>query len=129
MSNTEEAVLLDSVILIDLLNGIEKAQTYLQSVRRNAVLSVITRAEVLAGTTNPKNERVARRLLDRFPCFPLTAEPADRAASRRPNRGHFSGSSVPTILSVAQTSHRERSKRISAAIAPECAESRLHGDQ
>ena len=28
MSNTEEAILLDSVILIDLLNGIEKAQTY-----------------------------------------------------------------------------------------------------
>jgi len=91
MSNPDQAILLDSVILIDLLNGVEESQTYLQSVRRDAVLSVITRAEVLAGTTNPKNERVARRLLDRFPCFPLTAETADRAASRRPNRGPFSG--------------------------------------
>lgn len=87
MSSTEAAILLDSVILIDLLNGIEEAQTYVQSVRREAVLSVITRAEVLVGTTAPENERAARRLLDRFPCFPLTVETADRAARLRRQHG------------------------------------------
>lgn len=87
MSNTEEAILLDSVVLIDFLNGIEEAQTYIQSVRRGAALSVVTRAEVLVGTTAPENERAARRLLNRFPCFSLTIGTADRAAHLRQQHG------------------------------------------
>lgn len=80
MSNTEKAILLDSVILIDLLNEIEEAQTYVQSVRRDAAISVITRAEVLVGADSQENERAARYLLDRFPCVPITVETADHAA-------------------------------------------------
>jgi predicted nucleic acid-binding protein len=85
MSNPE--TLLDSVILIDLLNGIKEAQNYVQSVRRDAATSVITRAEVLVGTETREEERAARLLLDRFPCFPITIETANRAARLRRRYG------------------------------------------
>jgi predicted nucleic acid-binding protein len=87
MSNPEKAVLLDSVILIDLLNGLQEARTYVQSVRRDATVSVITRAEVLVGTENREEERAARLLLDRFPCFPITVETANRTARLRRRHG------------------------------------------
>jgi hypothetical protein len=103
MSSPEEAILLDSVILIDLLNGIEKTQTYVQSVRRRATLSVVTRAEVLVGTTAAENERAARRLLDRFPCIPLTVETADRAARLRRQHGWH----LPDAFQAALARHHD----------------------
>ena len=45
----DPSILLDSVILIDHFNDIDKATDDLRSVRADAVLSVVTRAEVLVG--------------------------------------------------------------------------------
>ena len=74
--------LLDSVILIDHLNGVSAATEYIGRVHKDCAVSVITRAEVLC----PFEEKEAQpilRLLDSFPS--LTIEPviADRAAVLR----------------------------------------------
>jgi len=42
-------MLLDSVIVIDHLNNVEKATVFIEKELKNLCLSVITRAEVLAG--------------------------------------------------------------------------------
>ncbi len=80
-------VLLDSVILIDHLNGRPAATDWLagQDWHRLAV-SAITRAEVLAGTTEEEYPHIAR-LLDSFTCLPLDARVADRAALMRRREG------------------------------------------
>lgn len=76
-------ILLDSVILIDHLNGIPEATQWLadEGWDRMAV-SAITRAEVLTGAA-PEELAHIGSLLDSFICFPLDAETADRAASIR----------------------------------------------
>lgn len=74
--------LLDSVTLIDHFNGIAAATDFLAETGAEAALSVITRAEVLAGF-DPATEALARELLDHFPSLPITAEIADRAAALR----------------------------------------------
>ncbi len=75
------SVLLDSVILIDHLNGVSEATRYLGSVRRPAI-SLISRAEVLSG---PKMSQMAVVVewLDRFPVLPMGVETADFAAELR----------------------------------------------
>jgi predicted nucleic acid-binding protein len=75
-------ILLDSVIVIDHLNGIEEATRYLERHAGRAAISVITRAEVLAGT-KPRAVARVRRLLELFPNLAITAEIADRAAALR----------------------------------------------
>jgi hypothetical protein len=77
-----EAVLLDSVVVIDHLNGIEPATAYLREVAERAAISAITRAEVLSGV-DPDGWRAIRRLLDRFRLVPIDAPVADRAAGLR----------------------------------------------
>jgi predicted nucleic acid-binding protein len=49
MGPAEVKWLLDSVILIDHFNGVDMATDYLSSIRVDATISVITRAEVLTG--------------------------------------------------------------------------------
>jgi predicted nucleic acid-binding protein len=81
----EVSVLLDSVILIDHLNGRDAATEYLRRTR-DASISVITRAEVLAGLA-PDSVRTVRLLLERYRTLPIEAETADLAAElRRRNR-------------------------------------------
>ena len=75
-------VLLDSVILIDHFNGRPEATGYLRQERGNAVISLITRAEVLAGFDQSGAKR-AEPLLDLFPVLPITKEVADLAATLR----------------------------------------------
>jgi hypothetical protein len=75
------SVLLDSVILIDHLNGNPAATAYLRSLK-DAHSSVVTRAEVLAGL-EPQFRKLGRRLLDRYPTLPVDAEIADLAADLR----------------------------------------------
>jgi predicted nucleic acid-binding protein len=75
------SVLLDSVILIDHLNGHSAATAYLRSLE-GASISVITRAEVLAGL-EPGGLDSVRRLLDRYPALPIDVETADLAADLR----------------------------------------------
>lgn len=72
--------LIDTVIIIDHLRGITKATEWLESeATGRSVISVITRAEVLAGTDDKDKERVAK-LLSSFDCLPITVSVADRAA-------------------------------------------------
>jgi len=88
--------LLDSVILIDHFNGIEAATTFLSENGSECAISVITRAEVLAGFT-VRTEPLARELLDVFPHLPITSEIADLAASLR-RSGHWK---LPDALQAA----------------------------
>jgi predicted nucleic acid-binding protein len=74
--------LLDSVILIDHFNGIEKATAYLAAMQGRLAVSVITRAEVLAGFA-PEAAALAAELLDRFPTLEIGKATADLAARLR----------------------------------------------
>jgi predicted nucleic acid-binding protein len=75
-------ILLDSVILIDHFNGINKATRYIEEHTKNTVISVITRAEVLVGF-DEKSAIIAKQLLDYFPAIPITKDDADLAAELR----------------------------------------------
>lgn len=72
--------LLDSVIVIDHFNGVEAATEFLAAHGRDCVISVITRAETLAGFP-AASESLA--LLDTFATLPVTVEVADAAARLR----------------------------------------------
>ena len=74
--------LLDSVIVIDHFNGIVAATDFLATHGSNCSVSVITRAETLAGFT-AESEHLARELLDSFATLPVTIEVADLAARLR----------------------------------------------
>lgn len=76
------SVLLDSVILIDHLNGIEPTTQYLHETGEHAHISVITRAEVLSGAA-PEKVPDIRALLDRFPLILIDRDVADAATSLR----------------------------------------------
>jgi predicted nucleic acid-binding protein len=79
------SVLLDSVILIDHLNGISAATRYLESLTE-ASISVITRAEVLAGVP-PRSLPGVKEWLDRYPTLAIDRQTADLAAElRRQNK-------------------------------------------
>lgn len=80
--NGDEAVLLDSVIVIDHLNGVDPATAYIRSVLPRASISAIARAEVLAGF-EPAAASVVRQLLDRFRLIVIDADVADLAAELR----------------------------------------------
>jgi predicted nucleic acid-binding protein len=75
------SVLLDSVILIDHLNGIPAATRYLEAVKE-ASISVITRAEVLAGI-GPSEVTAVKEWLDRYATFPIDRPTGDLAAELR----------------------------------------------
>lgn len=74
--------LLDSVILIDHLNGVDAATEYLSVRQGRLAVSVITRAEVLTGFGEAQEEPGVL-LLNRFPTFAITRPIADLAARLR----------------------------------------------
>jgi len=74
-------VLLDSVILVDHLNGIAAATTFLGS-DDDLYISAITRCEVLSGTNSEARATVAA-LLDTFGFLPIDSAVADLAADLR----------------------------------------------
>ena len=79
--------LLDSAILIDHLRGLVPATTWLRGLKEGeAVISVITRAEVRAGGS-PGEAAAAFDLCEQFACLPLTKENADHAADLRRENG------------------------------------------
>jgi predicted nucleic acid-binding protein len=94
--------LLDSVIVIDHLNGIESATRYLAEHGAACAISVITRAEVLAGFDDA-HAALARELLDVFPALPITAEIGDLAARLRRNE-HWK---LPDALQAAVAIHHD----------------------
>jgi len=92
--------LLDSVILIDHFNGIAAATAYLGETRGEAAVSVITRAEVLAGF-GPADAGLAAALLDRFPTLDIDRPIADLAARLR----HDLRWKMPDALQAALARH------------------------
>jgi predicted nucleic acid-binding protein len=74
--------LADSVILIDHLNGIGQATRFIEQNADRIAVSVITRAEVLAGA-RPRTVAKLKRLLDLFPTLEISAAIADKAAALR----------------------------------------------
>jgi predicted nucleic acid-binding protein len=92
--------LLDSVILIDHFNGIAAATAYLGETRGEAAVSVITRAEVLAGF-NAQDAGLAAALLDRFPTLDIDRPIADLAARLR----HDLRWKMPDALQAALARH------------------------
>ena len=75
--------LLDSVILIDHLNGIEKATRFIANLSPDkAAISVITRAEILVGLAAGNNE-IVKALLDQYHIFIIDKAVADTAADLR----------------------------------------------
>jgi predicted nucleic acid-binding protein len=74
--------LLDSVIVIDHLNGVPAAAEFLAEHGKQCVMSAITRAEVLVGA-DERTEYAVVALLNQFPTLPITVEVADLGASLR----------------------------------------------
>ncbi len=79
-------LLLDSVILIDHFNGVSEATHFLSGCTGDTAISVVTRAEVLAGFDRPA-ARKAKRLLDSFPTLGIDQAAADLAAALRRQHG------------------------------------------
>lgn len=75
--------LIDSVILIDHLNGVKKATQWLsKNGEPNSVISVITRAEILCGA-DAEDKFLITSLLDRYQCLLIDKKIADMAAEIR----------------------------------------------
>ncbi|MDR9390351.1 MAG: PIN domain-containing protein [Wenzhouxiangella sp.] len=74
--------LLDSVIIIDHLNGVGEATEFMSLNGHESAISVITRAEVLAGVMADYEQAVVR-LLNQFITLPVTTAVADQAAKLR----------------------------------------------
>ena len=75
--------LIDSVILIDHLNGVKKATKWLaRNGESNSVISVTTRAEILCGADRDERYLISA-LLDRYQCLPIDKKVADMAAEFR----------------------------------------------
>jgi len=93
-------VLVDSVILIDHFNRVAAATAYLRRTERQSAISVITRAEVLAGFDG-EALGFAMELLERFPTLPIDRPVADLAARlRRDHRWK-----LPDAFQVALAQH------------------------
>lgn len=82
MGRSTVRLLLDSVILIDHFNGIEAATSFIGDHSSEAALSVITRAETLAGF-DEHSAALALDLLNVFVTLPVTVDTADAAARLR----------------------------------------------
>lgn len=81
------AYLLDSTILIDHLRGTREATKWLERLREGeAVISVITRAEVLCGGTE-EEALAGYELCEQFECLPVTKDIATKAAELRRRNG------------------------------------------
>jgi len=80
--------LIDSVILIDHLNGIEKATRYVSGIDpQKSAVSVITRAEILVGFEADESD-IVKSLLDQYYTFTIDKGIADKAAGLR-RQFHF----------------------------------------
>ncbi len=79
--------LLDSVILIDHLNGIEVATEYLAGlVPERQAISVVTRAEILVGVSDDESG-IVKALLAQYNLLSIDKETADLAAELRKKHG------------------------------------------
>jgi predicted nucleic acid-binding protein len=74
--------LLDSTLLIDHFNDVDAATEFLAKHGRESAISVVTMAEVLAGSL-PKEQEAHELLLDQHPCLAVDALTAKAAAALR----------------------------------------------
>ena len=92
--------LIDSVILIDHLNGLEKATQFILKLDpEKTAISVITRAEVRAGV-DEESEAMVKSLLDQYQIFILDGRIADLAATLRRDTGWKLPDAFQAALSV-----------------------------
>ena len=75
----------DTNILIDYLNGIEKARKELKRYRRKSI-SIITVLETLAGARDANEEAAIRRFLASFELVELTSAIAERTIRLRKDK-------------------------------------------
>ena len=75
-------VFLDSTILIDYLNRIAPARTFILA-HPKAAISVVAWMEVMVGEVNTPNEKIARAFLDQFQKIGVTARIQERAVHVR----------------------------------------------
>ena len=79
--------LIDSVIIIDHLNGIEDATRFILELNpQQTAISVITRAEILTGLDQDEQLKVTQ-LLDQYQLFIIDKPIADLAADLRREHG------------------------------------------
>lgn len=79
--------LLDSVILIDHLNGMPEAKQFVLDIEpEQTAISVITRAEILVGV-EPEDAPLVKALLDQFHLLIIDKPIADLAADLRKRQG------------------------------------------
>ena len=79
--------LLDSVILIDHLNGVEKAHQFVDALDPGeTAISVITRAEILVGA-EAEGQPLVKALLEQYYLISIDGPVADRAAELRREYG------------------------------------------
>lgn len=79
--------LLDSVILIDHLNGVREADRFVLALDPEVTaISVITRVEILVGVEK-EDELLVKAFLDQFQLLIIEKDIADLAASLRKDRG------------------------------------------
>ncbi len=109
-------LLLDSVILIDHFNNIPAATAYLRQTQGESAISVITRAEVLAGF-DLTQARITAQLLARFPTLVVDVQVADLAAALRREQGWKLPDAIQAAL--AQLHHLTLVTRNSRDFPPE----------
>jgi len=81
------ARLIDSVILIDHLNGIQRASRYISGLNpADTAISVITRAEILVGVDDG-DEPIVKSLLDQYNLLVIDGSIADQCAVLRKRYG------------------------------------------
>lgn len=108
--------LLDSMVIIDHLNGILQATEWLKRLSAGeAVVSVITRAEVLVKAKDAWE--AVQALLDEYPCLSIGPDEADLAAGLRNRYGIKLPDAFQAILAQNQslvlvTRDKEAFKRI-----------------
>jgi predicted nucleic acid-binding protein len=95
--------LMDSVIVIDHLNGQEKATRFILELNpQQTAISVITRAEILSGIDRDEQKPVIQ-LLDQYKLFIIDKHIADLAANLR--RKH--GWKLPDAFQAALATHHK----------------------
>ena len=96
--------LFDTNILIDHLNGVKQATREIKA-HPGAAISIVTWIEVMTGAATPDEETILRTFLATFPCLPITAAVAERAAENRRVRRIKLPDAI--ILATAETAHRQ----------------------
>ncbi len=93
-------MLIDSVILIDHFNGLEQATQFILDINPNiAVVSVITRAEILVGFAEDELD-APKALLEQFNTLEIDKRIADRAAALRRVHGWKLPDAFQAALSI-----------------------------